>query len=150
MLKLILSMLHFDRLKKMYALAPIHRFYEGIELSLAEKKAWIHLTIDERYFHAAMSAHGSVYFKLLDDAAYFACQSVIPDFFIVTTSFNVHLLRPITAGKVYAVGEVEFTSAGLFTASSRLFDEKGRLCGTGQGQFVKSKVNLESVEDYKL
>jgi uncharacterized protein (TIGR00369 family) len=150
MLKLILSMHHFNRLIKMYNLAPIHRFYEGIELKLAEKKAEVHLTVDERYFHAAMSAHGSVYFKVLDDAAYFACQTVILDFFIVTTNFNVNLLRPITAGKIHAIGEVDFTSANLFTASSKLYDEKGRLCGTGQGQFVKSRVSLESVNDYKL
>ena len=139
---------HLERLKKMYGLAPMHKFYEGIELHVAEKRAEIHLNINTRYFHAAMAAHGSVYFKLLDDAAFFACQSVIRDFFIVTTSFNVHLLRPVTEGKVQAIGEVDFVSNNLFTASSKLFDEKGRLCGTGQGQFMKSRLGLESVDSY--
>lgn len=141
-------MTHFDRLLKMYKAAPIHKFFEGIEMVVSENKAVISLPIDERYFHAAMSAHGSVYFKLLDDSAYFACQSVVTDFFIVTTSFNINLLRPITAGKITAIGELDFDSKQMFTASSKLYDEKGRLCGTGQGQFLKSKLAINGVDGY--
>ena len=141
---------HFDRLLKMYQLAPIHNFYEGINIELSSKKAIITLPIDQRYFHAAMSAHGSVYFKLLDDAAYFACQTEITDFFIVTTSFSVNLLRPITGGTVKAIGEMEFASKQMFSASSRLFDEKGRLVGTGQGQFLKSSLPINEVDGYTL
>lgn len=140
---------HFNRLLKIYQLAPIHDFYEGIDMEVEQKKATISLPIDQRYFHAAMSAHGSVYFKLLDDSAYFACQSVVEDFFIVTTSFSVKLLRPITKGKITAVGELDFESRQMFTASSKLFDEKGRLCGTGQGQFLKSSLALSEVDGYE-
>lgn len=140
---------HFDRLLKMYKLAPIHSFYEGIHMELSAKKATIELPIDQRYFHAAMSAHGSVYFKLLDDAAYFACQTEVKDFFIVTTSFSINLLRPITAGRIKAVGEVDFVSKQMMTASAQLFDEKGRLVGTGQGQFLKSSLPISEVDGYK-
>lgn len=140
---------HFERLKTMYSLAPIHNFYEGIELIVSENKAEIILPIDQRYFHGGMSTHGSVYFKVLDDAAYFACQSVITDFFIVTTNFSINLLRPITGGTIRAVGEIDFVSANLFTASAKLYDERGKLCATGQGQFLKSKLSLADVDDYK-
>jgi uncharacterized protein (TIGR00369 family) len=139
---------HFDRLLKMYKLAPIHQFYEGIQMELSPKKAIIELAIDQRYFHAAMSAHGSVYFKLLDDSAYFSCQTVVEDYFIVTTSFNINLLRPITGGVIKAIGEMEFESKQMLTASSKLFDEKGRLVGTGQGQFLKSNLLISEVEGY--
>ena len=140
---------HFERLVQMYNKAPIHDFYRNIQLTVNEKSSKIELPIDERYFHAAMSTHGSVYFKLLDDAAFFACQSQIKDFFIVTTSFSVQLLRPITKGRIYAEGKLEFQSRQMLTATSQLYDEKGRLCGSGQGQFLKSKLALESVEGYK-
>lgn len=140
---------HFERLKTMYSLAPIHNFYEGIELIVSENKAEIILPIDQRYFHGGMSTHGSVYFKVLDDAAYFACQSVITDFFIVTTNFSINLLRPITGGTIRALGEMDFVSANLFTASAKLYDERGKLCATGQGQFLKSKLSLADVDDYK-
>ena len=140
---------HFERLIRMYDAAPIHNFYEGIKLSMEENKARIELEMtDDRYFHAGMSTHGSVYFKLLDDAAYFACQSMIKDNFIVTTAFNTQLLRPILGGKIYAEGIMEFESSQMFSATSKLFDEKGRLCGTGHGQFLKSKVPLEAVQGY--
>jgi uncharacterized protein (TIGR00369 family) len=140
---------HFEKLVKMYDAAPIHNFYEGIKLTMDEKKARIDLEMtDDRYFHAGMSTHGSVYFKLLDDAAYFACQSVILDNFIVTTAFNTQLLRPILGGKLYAEGVMDFESREMFSASSKLYDQKGRLCGTGHGQFLKSRVALEMVEGY--
>ena len=35
--------------------------------------------------------HGSVYFKALDDAAYFAVSSLVTDYLLVTVSFNLHL-----------------------------------------------------------
>jgi len=139
---------HFARLKKMYSLAPIHKFYEGIELEIEGKKSKVSLPIDTRYFHGGMAIHGSVYFKLLDDAAYFACQSVVTDFFLVTTTFNINLLKPIKEGKIYAIGEVDFTSLNVFKGYANLYDERGRLCGTGRGQFVKSKLKLETVKDY--
>ena len=133
----------------MYAAAPIHDFYEGIDMQLEDGKAVINLQIDERYFHAAMTAHGSVYFKLLDDAAYFACQSKITDRFLVTTSFSINLLRPITKGTIKAVGKMEFQSRQLYTGSSKLYDEKGNLVGTGQGSFLKTPLEIKDVEGYK-
>ncbi|NOQ75045.1 MAG: hotdog fold thioesterase [Crocinitomix sp.] len=141
-------MTHFDRLIKMYAKAPIHTFYKDITLEVTDKESTVTLPIRPDFFHGGMSTHGSVYFKLLDDAAYFACQSVIEDYFIVTTNFNISLLRPITKGTVTAIGKMDFNSQQLFTAAAELFDERGRLCGKGQGQFMKSKLSLSAVEDY--
>ncbi|MFT5822943.1 MAG: hypothetical protein ACI8ZM_004200 [Crocinitomix sp.] len=138
-------MTHFEQLIKMYAKAPIHDFYKNITLEVADKKSTVTLPITSNFFHAGMSTHGSVYFKLLDDAAYFACQSVIEDYFIVTTNFNISLLRPITKGTITAIGEMDFTSKQLFTATAELFDERGRLCGKGQGQFMKSKLQLSAI-----
>lgn len=140
---------HFERLVEMYRRAPIHNFYEGIAMTLETKKATITLPIDERYFHAAMSAHGSVYFKLLDDAAYFACQTEVKDFFIVTTTFSIELLRPITTGVITAEGTMDFDGKQTFFGASKLFDEKGRICGIGQGQFLKSRMPISEVDGYK-
>ena len=35
------------------------------------------MPIKKDYFHALEAIHGSVYFKILDDAAFFAAQSVV-------------------------------------------------------------------------
>lgn len=117
-------------------------------MQVADGEATIELTIDGRYHHAGNFAHGSVYFKLLDDACYFACQSKVKDFFLVTSNFNIHLLRPIYDGVITARGKIDFQSQNLFTASAELINEKGKLVGSGTGQFMKSKVSLEEVDDY--
>ena len=139
---------HFERLMQMYHRAPVHDFYEGIQISVSGKKAEISLPIDRRYYHAGNTIHGSVYFKLLDDACYFACQSVVTDFFLLTSSFHIHLLRPVSSGIITAVGKADFVSMNLCTASAELFNEKGKLVGSGQGQFMKSKLKLGDVEAY--
>jgi len=46
----------------------------------------------------AHAMHGSVYFKCLDDAAFFAANSIVQEVFVLTVTFNVVLLRPVAAG----------------------------------------------------
>ena len=86
--------------------------------------------------------HGSVYFKLLDDAAFFAVNSIVEDVFVLTTSFNTNIVRPVDSGKIKAVGEVRFASKNLFIAQSTLLDERGKEIAFGTGHFAKSKVSL--------
>jgi acyl-coenzyme A thioesterase PaaI-like protein len=45
-----------------------------------------------------------LYFKLLDDAAFFAVNSVVRDVFVLTVSFNIYLTRPVSAGELKASG----------------------------------------------
>ena len=85
---------------------------------------------------------------MLDDVCYFACQSVVTDFFLMKSSYSVHLLRPFFTGVIVAKGKVEHQSQNLYTASAQLFDEAGKLLGSGQGQFLRSKMKLEEVKDY--
>ncbi|MCH2234295.1 MAG: PaaI family thioesterase [Crocinitomicaceae bacterium] len=136
---------HFDHLEHIYSIAPIHEFYKGISLIVEDGKATIHLEINSSYFHAGQSTHGSVYFKLLDDAAYFAVQSKVTDKFILTSTFNIQLFRPVTKGKIIAQGSVDLLSRNIFTASSKLFDEDGKLCAQGTGQFMKSPIDLDKL-----
>ena len=132
----------------MYRLAPIHEHYPGIKILVEDRYAEVTLDVDRRYFHAGESSHGAIYFKLLDDACYFACQSIETQNFLVTTNLNVNLLRPIFKEKIIAKGKVDFISANLFTASAELFNEKGKLCGTAQASFMRSKGTMEDVEMY--
>ena len=140
---------HYRKLERMYLSAPVNtEIYKGITLAVSDEKAEITLTIDSRYFHAAQAAHGSVYFKLLDDAAFFAVNSIVNDVFVYTVSFTIQLLRPIKQGLVKSVGEVKFQSANLFIADAVLYDEKGRIVGRGSGNFMKSKIALSAEIGY--
>jgi uncharacterized protein (TIGR00369 family) len=142
--------MHFRKLERMYLSAPVNNeVYSGITINISQEKAEITLPIEEKYFHAAHAIHGSVYFKMLDDAAFFAVNSIVEDVFVYTVSFNVQLLRPVSSGILRSVGELKFKSNNLFIADSTLFDENDKLTGRGSGNFMRSKIELTENIGYK-
>jgi uncharacterized protein (TIGR00369 family) len=141
---------HFQKLERMYLSAPINReLYESVTIRIAQEQAEIGLTIGPQYHHAASAMHGSVYFKLLDDSAFFAVNSIVEDVFVYTVSMNIQLLRPVASGTIRAVGAVKFKSTNLFIADSELFDERGKLLGRGSGNFMRSKIPLTAEIGYR-
>jgi uncharacterized protein (TIGR00369 family) len=141
---------HFRKLERMYLSAPVnYQLYKGITIDISHETAQLSLQVEEKYFHAANAIHGSVYFKLLDDAAFFAVNSIVKDVFVYTVSFNVQLLRPISTGLIQSVGKLKFKATNLFIADSELFDENNKLAGRGSGNFMKSKIELTENIGYK-
>ena len=68
---------HFEKLERMYLKAKINEcIYDTTRCKIESKKATISLNVSEKYFHALGAIHGSIYFKLLDDAAFFAVNSI--------------------------------------------------------------------------
>ena len=142
--------IHFRKLERMYLSAPVNNLlYNGITIIISDQKAELTLKIEEKFFHAANAIHGSVYFKMLDDVAFFAVNSIVKDVFVYTVSFNVQLLRPVSSGIIKSIGELKFKSSNLFIADSTLFDENNKLVGRGSGNFMKSKIELTQETGYK-
>ena len=140
---------HFRKLERMYLSAPVNNsLYKGITLHISEEQAGLTLKIKQEFFHAAGSMHGSVYFKMLDDAAFFAVQSLIQDVFVYPFSLNTQLLRPASQGMIRSAGEVKFKSSNLFIADAVLYDEKDKVIGRGSGNFMKSKIALNEEIGY--
>jgi uncharacterized protein (TIGR00369 family) len=141
---------HYTKLQNMYASGLINKeLYDSVHLEITDEKAEISMLVDPKYFHAGNSLHGSVYFKMLDDAAYFAVHSIVSDSFVYTTSFNIQILRPVKVGRIRAVGELKFKSKHLFIADAVLYDEKNREVARGSGTFMKSKMSLDETMGYK-
>ena len=141
---------HYSKLERMYLQANINTaMYETTTVKISEGAAGIGLTISEKYFHALGAIHGSVYFKLLDDASFFAVNSIIEDAFVLTTSFNMNIIRPADSGMIKAVGKIRYQSKLLFIAESRLFNEEGEEIAFGTGNFSKSKIELTEDIGYK-
>jgi len=142
---------HYRKLERMYLQsAPINvEVYQGIQLNVSSERAESSLPIDPKFFHAANSLHGSVYFKMLDDAAFFAVNSIVQDVFVYTVSFNIQMLRPVNGGVIKSVGELKFKSSNLFIADSNLFDDNNQLVGRGTGNFMRSKIALNAGIGYK-
>lgn len=132
---------HHRKLERLYATAPINDYFRPT-LRVSEGRAELDLPVRRDFFHAARALHGSVYFKALDDAAFFAVNSVVTDVFVLTVSFNVYLLRPVTAGVLRAEGRLVNASRNLWIAESELRDERGRLVARGSGSFMRSAIAL--------
>ncbi len=140
---------HYRKLERTYASAPINLFYAPT-LLISEGKAVITFDVDPKMHHAAGAVHGSVYFKALDDAAFFAANSLVEDVFILTVSFNVHMFRPVTAGRLTASGWLTHRTGRLFFAESELSDQDGTQIARGSGTFMKSGIYLTREIGYKL
>ena len=99
---------HFAGLERMYLAAPVNEFYRP-RIEVSDSQATIEVDVKPDFFHSAGAVHGSVYFKMLDDAAFFAANSLETDVFVLTTSFTTYLTRPVTSGTMRSVGKVEVT-----------------------------------------
>jgi uncharacterized protein (TIGR00369 family) len=141
---------HFEKLERMYLVANIQKLmFETTTIKISEGESEVGLTVEEKYHHAGAAMHGAVYFKLLDDAAYFAANSVIEDVFLLTSSFNINLIRPVASGKIRAVGKLKSQSKNLLIAESTIYNEEGKEVAFGVGTFMKSGVELTPEIGYK-
>lgn len=138
---------HFRRLERMYLGAPINRFYEPA-IRISHGVAELDVRVRPEFFHAAQAIHGSIYFKSLDDAAFFAVNSLVTDVFVLTASFTLYLTRPVTEGTLHAVGRVVHQSRSLFLGESELRDDDERLVARGNGSFMRSTTLLTTVAGY--
>lgn len=135
---------HFLKLERLYAGAPINEFFKP-SLQISDGEAVIEIQVEDKFHHAAGAIHGSVYFKALDDAAYFAANSVVEDTFLLTANFHLNLLRPVISGRLRAVGRVTNQTRQLVLAESVLYDEQGREVARGNGSFMRSNMPLNNV-----
>ena len=138
---------HFRRLERLYAAAPINRYFEPV-LRISDGRAELAIPVKPDFFHAAGAVHGSVYFKALDDAAFFAANSLVFDVFVLTASFNVWFMRPVSEGELRATGTVVHRSSNLIVADSVVLDSKGRQIARGTGSFMRSRIPLTSEIGY--
>jgi uncharacterized protein (TIGR00369 family) len=139
---------HYRKLERMYLAAPINEFFKP-EIRIGRGTAEIKVSVDARFFHAARAAHGAVYFKSLDDAAFFAVSSLVEEYFVLTSSFNLYMHAPVAAGVIRSVGKVVRGGGSSFLAESVLFNEQDEEIARGSGMFVKSKIRLAPELGYR-
>jgi uncharacterized protein (TIGR00369 family) len=139
---------HFRKLERMYHGAPINRFYEPV-IRISEGRAEITMPMKPDFFHAANAVHGSVYFKALDDSAFFAANSLVTDVFVLTVTYTLYLTRPISDGEMRANGRVVHRSKNLIIADAELLDSSDRQIARGSGTFMRSQIALTPAIGYE-
>jgi uncharacterized protein (TIGR00369 family) len=138
---------HYRCLESMYQAAPINKIFPPV-MTVSEGEAVIEIELTPDYFHSAGAVHGSVYFKVLDDSAFFAANSLEADLFVLTSSFTTYITRPISSGKMRAVGRVVNKNRSQWIVESVVFDSEDREIARGNGIFVRSKVLLKDAAGY--
>lgn len=142
--------LHWRALESLYASAPINeKFASRLEIP-GEGLSRITFEVDESNFHAAGAAHGTIYFKMLDDAAFYAANTMVSDRFLLTTSFNLHFSRPIRGGQVVAEGRWISGHRRVLVGEARLLDPEGEEIGRGTGTFMRSQIALSGLPGYRI
>lgn len=140
---------HFRALESLYAAAPINQWFESRLEIPSPGVARIHFNVDSRFHHAAGAAHGTAYFKMLDDAAFYAANSLVTDRFLLTTAFNLLFTKPIQEGPVIAEGRWVSGQRRVFVAEARLIDATGEETGRGTGTFMRSRIPLAGLPGYR-
>ena len=140
--------LHWRALEGLYASAPVNSLFSSQLTITGEGTARIAFDVDERCYHAAGAAHGTIYFKMLDDAAFYAANTLVTDKFLLTTSFNLHFSRPVKSGRVIAEGRWISGRRRVLVAESRLVDAEGEEIGRGTGTFQRSRIALSGLPGY--
>ncbi|PLK25300.1 thioesterase [Porphyrobacter sp. TH134] len=139
---------HYRALERLYASAPVNAKFASALHIPGEGRAHLTFTITPEDYHAAGAAHGTIYFKMLDDAAFYAANSLVTDRFLLTTSFNLFFSKPVRAGRVTAEGRWVSGRRRVFVAEARLVDEEGDEIGRGTGTFMRSRIPLSSLPGY--
>lgn len=140
---------HFDALESLYRSAPINRLFESALTLPGAGEAVIDFEIAQSSFHAAGAAHGTLYFKMLDDAAFYAANSLVSDRFLLTTAFNLHFTRPMKAGHARAEGRWVSGRRRVYVAEARILDSSGEECARGTGTFMRSHIPLSTLPGYR-
>lgn len=139
---------HYRKLENMMHSAPLVAL-TGARVEISKAKAVIHIPVARKFFHAAGALHGSIYFLALDNAAFFAVNSVVKDVFVLTTTFTTYLTRPVSDGVIRAVGRVVNHHPRQFIAESVLYNSEEKEIGRGHGVFMKSKIALSEKIGYQ-
>ncbi len=140
---------HLRALESLYNSAPINRLFQS-SIALPEAgRSEIRFTVEPGSFHAAGAAHGTLYFKMLDDAAFYAANGLVSDRFLLTTAFNLHFTRPMRHGEARAEGRWISGKRRVFVAEARIVDSDGEECARGTGTFMRSHIALSGLDGYR-
>lgn len=138
---------HFRALESMYLAAPFHSVLPAVRLSVEPGACSASSEIIPELFHAGGKAHGFTYFRLLDDAAFFAAQSMELEYFLNTSQFSLKFLRPLGAGPVLCKAIAQ-QKGRVYESSAELF-QNNELFARGEGIFLRSRSLLKEVASFR-
>ena len=142
---------HFRALERMHQKANCNQdIAKDLTITITAGRAEIILPMRPDFYHAAKAVHGFVYFKMLDEAGFFAANSLVEDVFVLTANYHCQLLRPIETGVMRAVGTVVNATKSQIIADSVLYNDAGKELARGTGTFMRGRTALDEKIGYVL
>ena len=132
----------------MYVSAPFNKSIKS-SIKIIQGECSVEMKIQKNMHTAGDSVHGAYYFMMLDNAAFFAINSLVEDVLILTKSFEINFLKPIKSGKLIAKAKFSEKTMGNYIAIAELYDDQENLIGKGKGIFRRSKLQLENINNYQ-
>lgn len=86
---------------------------------------------------------------MMDDAAFYACNSLVGDRFLLTTAFTLVFTRPLRGGEAVAEGLWVNGKRRVFIGEARLMDGNGEEAARGTGTFMRSHIPLSGLPGYR-
>ena len=139
---------HYRKLENMMHSAPVMQLTGG-RVAISEGASRMTLPVREDFFHSAGAMHGALYFLALDNAAFFAVNSLVKDVLVLTVSLTTYITRPVSQGIVTATGKAVYENRSQFIGESVLVDSKEREIARAHGIFVRSKIRLSDRIGYE-
>lgn len=139
---------HYKKLENMMHTSPFVSF-TGARVKVKKGQAVITLPVTKKLFHAAGAMHGALYFLALDNACFFAANSLVEDVFVLTTSFTTYITRPVSEGVVTSIGKVVNQNRTQFICEAILSAANDKEIARATGIFVRSKIVLSKEIGYK-
>lgn len=139
---------HFEALDRMFRSANFHKHFPPFSFHLERGYCRIESSVDDRYHHAAEAMHGAFYFKLLDEAGYFAAMSEEQEKFLLTRNLNIRFLRPVESGELIAIGRLKHFDGKIYYAEAELL-HKGKQIASAELELARGPVSLNEVEAYR-
>jgi uncharacterized protein (TIGR00369 family) len=138
---------HYAGLERAYLAAPCNLGFHP-EIAVGDGVATVRIHVDPEHFHGGGALHGHVLFKALDDAAFFAANTLVKGELVVTADFHVHFLRPVRGKLVVAEGRVLHRARRLLVSEAIALDERDREVARGTGTFLPGGIPLADVPGY--
>jgi len=139
---------HFSKLKNMYFHSEINSQYNPV-IEIFEGKSEVAIPITPSLLHSGNALHGSIYFKVLDDSAFLAANSLEKDHFALTSTFTTYITEPVSHGILKAAARVVNQTRAQIVVESIAYNHAQEVA-RGHGIFVRSRRLLKDVADYKL
>jgi len=137
---------HLNRLRRLFVDAP-SSLYGPEDIGVWAGQARIQFQTEDEDRDAAGTIDRALYFKLLNDAATLAAGSLVDEHFVTCESFDMYVMRSVVEGELVVLAQVVTARGNLFTVEAVLMDEHGRKLARAHGVFIRSTVELPSLEE---